>query len=85
METRTTRELVELRQPFSVKSRIGKLPPGQYMIELHEERFDGLSFPDWRRSSMTIADADPRHGERQDASPLTPSELADLLNADLEP
>ncbi len=85
METRTTTELVELRRPFSVKCRAGKLPPGHYTVEIHEERFDGKSFPAWRRSSMTIANADTRRGKRQDALPLTPSELADLLNADLEP
>ncbi len=82
MEIRTTAECIELHQPFTLKCRVGKLPPGRYLIELHEERFEGLSYPAWRCSSMTIASTEGPLGEPRDKLPLTPGELADLLNAD---
>ena len=82
MDIRTTREFIEFRQPFAVRCRAGYLPAGQYVIELHEERFDGLSFPPWRCSGMTIASVGPSPNGPHDKLPLTFGELVDLLNAD---
>jgi len=82
MDTRRTTELIELRRPFVVKSRRGTLPSGHYVIEVHEERLEGLSYPPWRRSGMTIGLAG---AEAREKLSLTPGELADLLSADAEP
>ncbi len=84
MDIRTSMEIIEFRRPFAVRCRAGYLPAGQYVVELHEERFDGLSFPPWRRSGMTIASAEASHDGKQSKLPLTVGELADLLNADAD-
>lgn len=84
MDSRTSMELIECRRPFAVRCRAGCLPEGQYVIEPHEERFDGLSFPPWRHSGMTIASADARQDGQHGKLPLTHGELADLLDADAD-
>jgi len=82
MESRTTTELVEFQHPFLLSTRSGPLPAGRYRVEIEEEMLDGLSFPAWRRTSMTIARHGLPSGRLVQALSITPLELATALAAD---
>jgi hypothetical protein len=49
MLTRTTRETVTFRSPFSLKGVDRLLPAGGYEVVTDEELIEGLSFPVYRR------------------------------------
>lgn len=82
MESRSTTELVEFRSPFLISARPNPLPAGRYRVHIEEEMLDGLSFPAWRRTSMTIAQQGPSSGRLLQAYSITPTELAVVLAAD---
>lgn len=82
MDSRTTTELVEFRHPFVVSSRSGVMPAGRYRIETEEEMLDGISFPAWRRTNMTIARHGLSSGRLIQALSITPAELVAALTAD---
>lgn len=74
-----TTEVVEVHRPFLLASHTGPLPAGRYRVETEEEMLDGLSFPAWRRTSMTIARHGLPSGRLVQALPITPAELAVAL------
>lgn len=74
-----TTEVVEFHHPFLVSSRTGPMPAGQYRVETEEEMLDCLSFPAWRRTSMTIARHGLASGRLVQALAITPAELAAAL------
>ena len=74
-----TTEVVELHHPFLVSSRTGPMPAGQYRVETEEEMLESLSFPVWRRTSMTIARHGLASGRLVQALAITPAELAAAL------
>lgn len=82
MESRTTTELVEFNRPFLLSSRSGPLPAGCYRVETEEEMLDGISFPAWRRTSMTITRHGLTSGRLAQALSITPAELAAALAVD---
>lgn len=82
MESRVTTELVEFHHPFRLSGRSGPLPAGCYRVDTEEEMLDGLSFPAWRRTSMTIARHGLASGRLVQALAITPAELAEILAAD---
>lgn len=84
METRITTELVEFHRPFLLSHRSGPLPPGCYRVDTEEEMLDGLSFPAWRRTGMTITRHGLALGRLTQAHSITPAELATALTADGE-
>ncbi len=85
MESRTTTELVDFRHPFRISPRSGALPAGRYRVETEEEMLDGLSFPAWRRTSMTIARHGASAGRLVQCLAITPAELAAARAADEAP
>lgn len=54
MESRTQRDTVVFRHPFTLTSEPGSQPAGTYVIETEEEMVEGLSFAAWRRVSTTL-------------------------------
>ena len=54
MTTRTTRQSVTFRRPFSVSGAEGVQPAGTYIVETDEELLEGLSFPAYHRVSTSI-------------------------------
>ncbi|MEO3473210.1 hypothetical protein AAFN86_15175 [Roseomonas sp. CAU 1739] len=82
MESRTTTEVVEFQHPFRLSTRSGPLPAGRYRVETEEEMLTGLSFPAWRRTSMTIAPHGLASGRLVQALTITPAELATALAVD---
>jgi hypothetical protein len=53
MTMRTTARTVAFRWPFKLRAVDDVLPPGNYMIEIDEERLD-TSFPAYRRIATLI-------------------------------
>lgn len=82
MESRTTVELVDFRHPFRISTRSGALPAGRYRVETEEEMLGGLSFPAWRRTSMTITRHGLASGRLVQCLMITPAELAAARAAD---
>ncbi len=54
MTTRTTRQNVTFRRPFSISGTEGVQPAGTYIVETDEELLEGLSFPAYHRVSTSI-------------------------------
>ena len=54
MTTRTTRQSVTFRRPFSVSGAEGVQPAGTYIVETDEELLEGLSFPAYHRIATSI-------------------------------
>ena len=54
MTTRTTRQSVTFRRPFSVSGAEGVQPASPYIVETDEELLEGLSFPAYLRISTSI-------------------------------
>ena len=82
MESRTTTAVVEFHRPFRLSSRTGSLPAGRYRVDTEEEMLTGISFPAWRRTSMTIMRHDLGSGRLVQSLSITPAELAAALAAD---
>ena len=82
MESRTTTEVVEFQRPFRLSSSTGPMPAGRYRVDTEEEMLAGISFPAWRRTSMTIMRHDLASGHLRQSLSITPAELAAALVAD---
>ena len=54
MTTRTTRQSVTFRHPFSISGAEGVLPAGTYIVETDEQLLEELSFPAYHRISTSI-------------------------------
>ncbi len=80
-----TTEVVEFHRPFQLSPRSGPLPAGHYRVDTEEEMLAGLSFPAWRRTSMTIARHGLASGRLVQALAITPRELATALASDRMP
>lgn len=75
-------EVVEFQRPFRLSSRTGPLPAGRYRVDTEEEMLTGISFPAWRRTSMTIMRHGLASGRLMQSFSITPAELAAALAAD---
>lgn len=82
MESRLTTRVVEFRRPFRLSARTGPLPAGRYQVDTEEEMLTGLSFPAWRRTSMTIMRHGLASGRLVQSLAITPAELAAALATD---
>jgi len=82
METRSRWEVVAFSHPFSISASWSPLPAGSYRVDTEEEMLVGLSFPAWRRTSMTLTQHGQSPGRLVQAHPITPIELAALRAAD---
>ena len=78
-------EVVEFQRPFRLSSRTGPLPAGRYRVDTEEEMLTGISFPAWRRTSMTIARHGASAGRLVQCLAITPAELAAARAADEAP
>ena len=58
MTTRTRRETVYFKHPFSLQGIDRLLPAGPYEVVTDDEMIEGLSFPCYRRVATMIMDAD---------------------------
>jgi hypothetical protein len=74
--------VVEFRRPFVLRAQAEAMPAGRYVVHLEEEMLEGLSFPAWRRTSMTISRHGLPSGRLVQALPLTRNELSAALDAD---
>ena len=54
VRTRVTYRTVVFRRPFLLDEADGEQPPGAYTIETEEELLESVSFPAYRRISMTM-------------------------------
>ncbi len=82
MLSRTRREDMVFRHPFSLKGWAEPQPAGTYAVETEEELIEGLSFPAYRRVSTTITRRPTRAGALVQAIPVDPRELAEAQAAD---
>jgi hypothetical protein len=85
MTTRTTRQSVTFRHPFSVSGTEGVQPPGTYIVETDEELLEELSFPAYHRVSTSITL--PVRGSGSGSYQLVridPAELAEARRRDAE-
>jgi hypothetical protein len=80
--SRTRREDMVFRHPFSLKGWAEPQPAGTYAVETEEELIEGLSFPAYRRVSTTITRRATRAGALVQAIPVDPRELAEAQAAD---
>ena len=73
--TRTKRETLTFRHPFSLKGVDRQLAPGEYEVVTDEELLEGLSFPVYRRvATMIFVPADSR-GSATEMVTIDPVEL----------
>lgn len=63
MDSRIRSQRLTFAHPFPVDGRDELQPAGSYLVEIDEERLEGLSFVAWRRVQATI---------RLDGPPLRP-------------
>ena len=83
MLSRTRREDMVVRHPFSLKGWAEPQPAGTYAVETEEELIEGLSFPAYRRVSTTITRRATRAaGALVQAIPVDPRELTEAQAAD---
>lgn len=61
MLTRTHRESVIFRRPFSLEGVGRQLPAGSYEVVTDEELIEGLSFPVYRRVATMMLVPTPSH------------------------
>jgi hypothetical protein len=80
--TRTRREDIVFRRPFSLKGWAEPQPAGTYSVETDEELIEGLSFPAYRRDATTITRRTSRAGGLVQAIPVDPRELAEAQAKD---
>ncbi len=54
MESRTQRDTLVFRHPFTLAGLPEPQPAGSYTVETEEEMIESLSFAAWRRVSTTL-------------------------------
>jgi hypothetical protein len=76
---RTLSEVVVFRRPFRLRGWAEPQPAGSYRADTEEELLESLSFPAWRRVTMTLT---AEAGPVRQAIPIDPQELAAIRAAD---
>jgi len=80
--TRTKRQTLTFRHPFSLKGVDRQLAPGEYEVVTDEELLEGLSFPVYRRvATMIFVPADSR-GSAIEMVTIDPVELEEAQARD---
>ncbi len=82
METRTTHSTVTFRRPFKLAGMDGIAPPGNYRLDMEEEKLDTLSFESWRQTAVILQLT--RAGVTEYLA-IDPQELRDALARDSAP
>lgn len=82
MEGRTRTETVTFHHPFRLRSHPGLMPAGPYAMRVEEEMVEGLSFPAWRRTVVTITPQGLPAGRLLQSWSVDPAELQAALAAD---
>jgi hypothetical protein len=85
VEGRTRTETIHFRQPFRLKSIPDPMPAGAYVMQVEEELIQGLSFPAWRRTSVTITRQGVSAGRLIQSFSVVPAELEVAIAADAGP
>ena len=85
MTTRTTRQSVTFRRPFSIRGAKDVQPAGTYIVETDEELLEALSFPAYRRVSTSIILPVRGGGSGSyEVLRIDPAELAEAQRRDAE-
>ena len=83
MLTRTRREVVTFRRPFSLKGTGRILPAGSYEVVTDEELIEGLSFPVYRRvATMMLAPTQFSRASSIEMLTIDPADLATAVERD---
>jgi hypothetical protein len=84
MSTRITDTSVMFTNPFSLIGIDAVQPAGTYEVVTEEKQIPGLSFVAFQRLGTILRlPANPAPGQRRQAIPVDPAELAAALEADL--
>ena len=83
MATRMRRKTVLFKQPFRLGEPGGLFQAGAYPIDIDEELVQGLPFPAYRRTAITMhLIADPRHPGMTECIVVDPLRLDTALARD---
>lgn len=84
MTTRTIKETVTFKRPFSLSGFDGEQPAGTYSVETDEELLEGVSFPAYRRMAtmMQIEPASMKSGGAVQVAVIDPQQLRAALAMD---
>ena len=82
MQSRTRREDIVFKRPFTLKGWAEPRPAGAYAVDTEEELVEGISFPAYRGVSTTITRRGTPAGALVEAIPVDPRELAKARAAD---
>ena len=82
MQSRTRRDDIVFKHPFTLKGWAEPRPAGAYAVDTEEELVEGLSFPAYRGVSTTITRQGTPAGALVEAVPVDPRELAKAHAAD---
>src|SRR3712207_3450470 len=82
MLTRTRREDIVFKRPFTLKGWAEPQPAGAYAVDTEEELIEGLSFPAYRGVPTMITRQATPAGALVQAIPVEPRELAKAHAAD---
>ena len=83
MTTRSRRETLHFKHPFSIKGVDRQLAPGAYEVITDEEMIEGISFPCFRRiaTMIMIPGVTPRRSVMEMIS-ISSADLADAQRID---
>ncbi len=82
MLSRTQCSTLVFSKPFRLSDEVRLQPSGVYAVETEEELLEGLSFPAYRRTGMTITLQAPPAGAVRQALSVDPADLARAHAAD---
>ncbi len=82
MLTRTRRETVTFRRPFSLQGVGRMLPAGKYDVATDEELIEGLSYPVYRRIATTMLVPAPSFQGSVEMLTVDPLDLAAAKDGD---
>jgi hypothetical protein len=84
MTTRTRRETVTFRHPFTIKGVDRRLAAGAYEVVTDEEMIEGLSFPCFRRvgTMIMVPAAEPRRQSAMEMISISSIDLSDAQRED---
>jgi hypothetical protein len=82
MLSRTQRSTLIFSKPFRLTGEARMQPSGTYVVETEEELLEGLSFPAYRRTAMSITLQAPAAGAVRQALSVDPADLARAHAAD---
>jgi hypothetical protein len=82
MLSRTQRSTLVFARPFRLNGEPRPQPAGTYLVETEEELLEGLSFPAYRRTAMTITRQFAPPGAVVQAISVDPADLDRAREAD---